>query len=228
MHIINTIVSGLIFFILSIIASKFPKKKLYLITSINALIFALLFSLIFSLINYTSFNANEGFRDNVDKSFKEGVVYYYDTVPTTETCDVGDKETITFYYNEGTKEKHEDSKNKAYTCKKIVTAPKYPVYSGGGKGGGGYVKQEPVITYEIKPVIMDPSFNCPESLDYDSEKGMCFIPKTKVFQGGEEVPRKYKCEHAVGKITYKYNDRDSRDYQCDLSGRRFIMPNDKE
>jgi hypothetical protein len=208
MNIINNIIPGLLFFFLAILASKFPNKKLYLITTINSLIFAIIY--------YITQTNTENFRDNVDEEFKEGVVYYYDTVPTTDKCDTGKKDMIKFYYNDGTAEKHYDTSNNEYTCKKIVTQP---------IGGKGYYPK-PIITYDIKPVVMDPSFNCPESLDYDNKKGKCFIPSTKIFDN--PLPHKYKCEHAVGKITYRYDDRDYRDYYCDLSGTKFIMPNDKE
>ena len=184
MHIINTIISGFMFFILTIISSKFPNKRLFLITAINALLFGILYYFLQSNL--------EGFRNNIDSAFKDGKTYYYDTVPTTDKCDTGDKTEITFYYNHGTEEKHYDTSNNSYTCKKITIPIKprlirslgYEGYQGYGRGyQAKEIKYDPVIKYIIKPLkIVDPSFNCPESLDYDAGKGKCFTPNYAAYR----------------------------------------------
>ena len=221
MYLINSIISGLLFFILALISSRFPNKRLILITTINALLFGII---------YYSWQTNvEWFRDNLDDAFKADKVYYYDTVPTTDKCDTGNKEKINFYYNPGTEEKHFDASNNTYICKKIVIQPKFQGYGRGYAGGGDLATVfKPIIKYEITPVVLDPSFNCPESLDYDNNKKLCVLPPVPLANFNDKLPRKYKCPHAVGEITYRYGDDDIRSYSCDLSGNKNLIPNDKE
>ena len=174
------IIPGIIFFIHSLISSKYFNKRLILITIINACLFGIFF--------YVWHRNLDGFRDNVDAAFKDGKVYYRDTVPTTDNCETGNKEQITFYYNDGYEENHVDASNNSYTCKKITIQPKIVPRQRYGGYGRGYsfeeeLKPEPIVKYIITPgTIVDPSFNCPESLDYDINKGRCFTPNYDAYR----------------------------------------------
>lgn len=172
------IIPGIIFFIHALITSRFFNKRRILLTFINAILFGIFY--------YLWHRNVEGFRKSVDAAFKDGKIYYYDTVPTTDKCETGDKEEITFYYNNGTEEKHIDTSNNSYTCKKITLKPKaipLQMYGGYGRGQVAQAKPEPILKYIITPgTIIDPSFNCPESLDYDINKGRCFTPNYDAYR----------------------------------------------
>jgi hypothetical protein len=171
------IIPGIIFLIHALITSRFFNKRLLFITAIN--------SFLFGIFIYVWHNTIDGFRNNVDAAFKDGKTYYYNTVPTTDKCETGDKDQITFYYNNGTEEKHVDTSNNSYTCKKLtLTSKALPIKNYGGRGGQvTQAKSEPITKYLITPLtIIDPSFNCPESLDYNIDKGRCFTPNYDAYR----------------------------------------------
>jgi len=184
------IIPAIIFFIHGLLSSKYFNKQITIITLINCILFGIFF--------YFFYNKIEGFRDNVDSAFQDEKVYYRDTVPTTDKCDTGDKQEITFYYNNGTQKKHVDASNNSYTCKKITLQPKVLPRKQDGQygryGREGYYNRvpveleeentnEPIIKYIITPsIIVDTSYNCPESLDYDINKGRCFTPNYQEYR----------------------------------------------
>ena len=212
------IIAGIIFFIHALITSRFFNKRRILLTFINATLFGIFY--------YLWHRNVEGFRKSVDAAFKDGKIYYYDTVPTTDKCETGDKEEITFYYNNGTEEKHIDTSNNSYTCKKITLKPKaIPLQMYGGRGGQVVqAKPEPILKYIITPgTIIDPSFNCPESLDYNIDKGRCFTPNYQAYKIG--CPIKNYDETNDACLTANYDKNNSYDpYYKITKNNDYVFP----
>jgi len=219
---------------ITILSYRIDPSKRKISVIISAIIFGLLYSVLLENSMY------EEFRDRVDSSFQPDKVYYYDTVPTTITCNTGleDGASITFYYNDGTLAKHTDASNNTYTCTKKITKKYRYGYSQdySQANSNAYANAntssypaayEEIISYTIKPVKLDPSFNCPEPLDYDHEKEYCVLPSDPLAYYNSSLPKKYKCPHALGHIVYNYGDR-SQNYTCDPSGSKQLVPNGKK